>query len=118
MKSIIRNFFGLLVLLSMGWICFGIYASTAAFDEVTQENAATAQTELEREAGDAGAAIGASLGLGAFFCTGIPLFLFSLVVYWQMGRSIQRVKDNKEAERRHQEMLQIARDSGKAPPEA
>lgn len=109
MRSIIRNFFGVLVLLSIAWMVFGLFASGDAYTEVTTENAATAESDLEIAAGEAGAAIGAGLGIIVFLCTGIPAFLFSLIIYWQMGRSIQRDKDQKEAERRHQELMMQAK---------
>jgi hypothetical protein len=113
MKQLIRGFFGIIVLLSVGWLCLGFYATSQAYSETVADIQATPQSESLQSAGQAGAAIGTGLGLTFFLCTGIPIFLFSLIVYWQMGRSIRRDKDAADTERRHQEELEILRGKSK-----
>lgn len=84
-----RNVWGVLTLLSFGWICYGLVISSTAYGEVA--TGATSATQ-------AGAAIGASLGLGVFLCTGLPFALLFLYAYGRAGASIR-------TERQHQEMM-------------
>lgn len=105
MKKVIRGVMGLLVLLSIAWGCFGIYTVTMSYDEMTSSEAMIEEGVTNQESYEAGAAMGSTIGLAFYACTGIPLFLFSLFVYWQMGRSIQRDKAETTAERRHKELM-------------
>lgn len=88
LKRFWRNLWGVLTLLSIGWMCYGVYVSSMAFTEV----AATTTSE----AGKGGAAIGASLGLTGFICIGLPFFLLFAVLYWRNGVAIQKAKDHAE----------------------
>lgn len=86
-----RNIWGVLALLSMGWICYGLYASTMAFGQVA--------TPTASKATHAGATIGASLGIGIYLCTGLPFLVIFLYAYSRAGAAIR-------SERQHQEMLE------------
>lgn len=86
-----RNVWGVLALLSLAWICYGFTISGNAFTETA------AQTTSD--AGKAGAAIGASLGITLFICTGLPLALIFLYAYARAGAAIR-------SERQHREVLE------------
>lgn len=108
---ILRWFWGILVLLSILWIVYGFSASSTAYSNTVENN--TAENE---EAYEAGAAIGAGIGITFFLCTGIPVLLLSAILYWRNGVGMQRKKDALETERRHQEqmaLMQAQIDKGK-----
>lgn len=77
-----RNVWGVLTLMSLGWICYGLMVSSQAYTEVA--------TETTSEAGQAGAAIGASMGMGIFICIGLPFLLLFLILYSRAGSAIRR----------------------------
>ena len=86
-----RNIWGILALLSMAWMCYGLAASSSAFSQSTETNSS--------EAYQAGAAIGASMGIGVFICTGLPFLLIFLFAYGRAGASLR-------SERQHRETLE------------
>jgi hypothetical protein len=88
MQRFWRTIWGVLTLLSMGWLCYGVYASTMAYNEVASKTTS--------EAGKGGAAIGASIGLTGFLCIGVPLFILFAVLYWRNGVAIRRAYDHAE----------------------
>jgi hypothetical protein len=85
-----RNIWAVLALLSFGWICYGFMVSSQAYTEVSQGAS---------QAGQAGAAIGASMGIGLFLCTGLPFALIFLYAYSRAGAAIR-------SERQHHETLE------------
>lgn len=88
MQRVWRNIWGILTILSMGWMCYGVYASTVAYSEVAGKTAS--------EAGKGGAAIGASIGLTGFICVGAPFFILFVVLYWRNGVAIKRAQEHAE----------------------
>lgn len=89
-----RVVWGVLTLASMAWLCYGISISSSAYTTVASKSAT--------DAGKAGAAIGASLGIGVFLCTGgLPLLFFGLL-YWRNGVGLRNA-------RRHQELIDVQR---------
>ena len=96
---ILRWFWGIVVILSILWMGFGFYASSTAYTETVEGNVE------ESEAYEAGAAIGAGIGLTVFFCTGIPFLLLGSILYWRNGVGMRRKVEEQEKERRHQEQL-------------
>lgn len=88
MQRFWRTIWGILTLLSMGWLCYGVYASTMAYNEVASKTTS--------EAGKGGAAIGASIGLTGFMCIGVPLFILFAVLYWRNGVAIRRAYEHAE----------------------
>lgn len=86
-----RNIWGVLALLSMAWMCYGLAASSSAFSQAAEKNSS--------EAYQAGAALGASMGIGVFICTGLPFLLIFLFAYGRAGASIR-------SERQHRETLE------------
>ena len=89
-----RTIWGILTLLSLAFICYGLTASANAFTRTTAGN--------DNEAFQAGAAIGASAGSLIFIvCGGIPFLLF-LVFYLRAGGVIR-------SEQQHQEMLEAVK---------
>lgn len=86
-----RTIWGILTLLSLAFICYGLVVSANAFTETTARN--------DSDAYAAGAAIGAGAGSMVFVvCGGIPFLLF-LVFYLRAGGAIR-------SERQHQEMME------------
>lgn len=89
-----RTIWGILTLLSLAFICYGLVASANAFTETTARN--------DSDAYVAGAAIGAGAGSFIFLiCGGIPFLLF-LVFYLRAGGAIR-------SEQHHQEMLEAVK---------
>lgn len=83
-----RVTWGILTLLSIGWMCYGLVASSNAYSSVTK----TASSEAYK----GGAALGATAGIGIFLCTGIPFFLLFVILYWRNGVAITRAKQHAE----------------------
>jgi hypothetical protein len=100
---ILRWFWGVMVLLSCAWIGYGFVAANTAYSD-TVENADTSSNSTAYQAG---AALGATAGLGLFLCTGIPALAISGLLYWRNGVGIQRKREAEETERRHQEQLAV-----------
>lgn len=77
---------GVFAVLALGWVCFGVFASGSALDEVTSTPVATVegveQANLQT-ARDAGATIGAGLGLTFFLCSGLPFLILFLLLAWR-----------------------------------
>jgi hypothetical protein len=96
---ILRWFWGILVILSVLWIGYGFLATGDAYGNTIENNV------TDSEAYEAGAVIGAGIGLTFFLCTGIPFLLLSSILYWRNGVGIERKKEKLETERRHQEQL-------------
>lgn len=88
MQRIWRNIWGLLTLASLGWMCYGFFASTNAYSQVAGQSTSTAY--------QSGAAIGATAGIGIFLCSGIPFFLLFVILYWRNGVAISRAKEHAE----------------------
>ena len=88
MQRFWRTIWGILTLLSIGWICYGVYASSMAYSQVASQTTS--------EAGKGGAAIGASIGLTGFLCIGVPLFILFAVLYWRNGVAIRRAYEHAE----------------------
>lgn len=88
MQRIWRTIWGVLTLLSIGWMCYGLVASSNAYSQVAGQSSS--------EAYKSGAAIGATAGIGIFLCTGIPFFLLFVILYWRNGVAISRAKEHAE----------------------
>lgn len=85
-----RTIWGILTLLALGFICYGLTASANAFTKTTANNTSDAY--------QAGAFLGAGAGsLIYLVCGGLPFLLF-LVFYLRAGGAIR-------SEQQHQEML-------------
>lgn len=97
--------FGVFALLALGWLCYGLYASSAAFQQVTTAPLPTSEVlseETRQAATTVGAGLGAGLGITFFLCTGgFPLLLFGLLSW--------RNSEGLATERRHQEQLNALR---------
>lgn len=92
-----RTIWGILTLLALGFICYGLTASASAFTKTAARNSSDAY--------QAGAAIGAGAGSLIFIvCGGLPFILF-LVFYLRAGGAIR-------SEQHHQEMLEAVKSKG------
>lgn len=88
MQRIFRVIWGILTLLALGWMCYGLFVSSSAYAEVAGRSTNNAQ--------QAGAALGASMGVGAFLCTGAPFLVLFAVLYWRNGVALREVKQHNE----------------------
>lgn len=88
MQRFWRTIWGILTIISIGWMCYGLYAASTAYSTV-----ASKQTT---EAGKGGAAIGASIGFTGVLCIGVPFFLLFVVLYWRNGVAIRRAEEHAE----------------------
>lgn len=102
-----RWVWGILTLMSCGWIVYGLSATSSAVTQVISitptviTNAAgtplpTADPELVQAATVIGAGIGGSITIGIVLCTGVPLFLFFGFLYWRNGVAIRRAREHAE----------------------
>jgi hypothetical protein len=66
-----RIVWGILTLLAMGWLCYGLTTVSSVASNQLESVAARSS-----DAYQAGTAIGASLGIGFFLCTGLPFCSF------------------------------------------
>ena len=85
-----QRLFWFLAFVALLWIGYG-FSTTG---QVVNEVGATAVSSAEQ----AGVAIGASIGLSLFLCTGLPIFFLFALLAWRNGAGLR-------AEKRHQEML-------------
>lgn len=92
MTTFFRGLWGILVLLSIGWMCVGFSVTSQSAQEVDAEYN-DAQSEA---ASDLGVGVGASISLIFFVCTGLPAFLLSSVLYWRNGVKIREDKRHRE----------------------
>lgn len=128
---ILRLFWGMLMLLSCGWMSYGFIAASDLMDRIdaipasptlrplptindpnfpelsrsttelsnSLQALSTSTDELVRGGGKL---IGAQLSISYTVCTGLPFFLFSLVLYWRNGIAMRQ-------ERHHAEMVNATR---------
>ncbi len=97
MAGVFRFVWGILLLLSFGWICYGVTTTAGLVGDQLKTTAA--QTS---EGFQAGTMIGGGLGLTFFLCTGLPLVLLFGVLYWRNGVAIRETK-------KHNQMIQAMR---------
>jgi preprotein translocase subunit YajC len=110
----VRRIWGILFLLSLAWMGYGLLVTAQATD-TAMESAAQRQagmSEEERELAEAGTTIGVGFGAGlsltTFFCTGAPFALLFGVLYFRAG-------DRQQRDKQHKEMLAAVRDSSDMP---
>lgn len=101
MKRIFVWIWGILVLLSCGWIVYGIALSGQAFTAVVGTPVPGVDAEIQA-AGIVGAGLGAGAGVTFFLCTGGPVFLIALLFYVMTSGRIRR-------EQQHAELLNATR---------
>lgn len=99
MERTFRWIWGILTLLSLAWMCYGVSISGQAFNAVVSTPVNTqgmdAETaEMAEAAGFVGAGLGAGLGMTFFMCSGIPFFLLFLILYWRNGVAINRKREH------------------------
>jgi hypothetical protein len=95
-----KNFFAVLAFLSLLWMCYGVFGSSAALsnfvDRATPIPAGGLSSEERAAAQNAGATIGAGLGLTFFACTGLPLFAFFSLLSWRNSVGIRKEAMHRE----------------------
>lgn len=99
--------FGFLALLSLLWICYGVYASSSAFTQVvsaTVTPSGTLDAETAQAARAAGAGIGAGLGLTVFLCSGLPFALLFGLLSWRNSVGLRK-------EQMHREQIEAIKNS-------
>lgn len=89
-----RNIWGVLVLLSLGWVCYGFSASGQAYTNTVEGSTSTAY--------QGGAAIGAGLGITFFICSALPFLLLFGFLYMRAGSNLR-------SEIQHEETLRTMR---------
>lgn len=92
MQRFWRAFWGILTLLSIAWMCYGLVFTSNVYSDVA--------STIDSDAGLVGATIGATAGMGIYLCTGVPLFILFVILYWRNGVAIRRDKQ-------HAEMLNV-----------
>lgn len=118
----LRLFWGFLILLSCGWMSYGVMGTGVFVDRVMsatperlsimptlQGSDPATRATIQAFSDNAqlatrgiGALLGAQLGLGFFLCTGMPLFWIFVLFYWRNGVAIRQ-------ERHHAEMVNATR---------
>ncbi len=100
LKRFWRNFWGVLTLLACGWITYGVILTSSAASKVS--NSVNATSDAERAGSAIGIGLGATTSITFFLCTGLPLFLLAVILYWRNGVAIR-------TEQRHAEQLNVMR---------
>lgn len=93
------RFFGVLFLLSIAWVCYGLSLSSAAFSNVvgaTVTPSGNLTAEETQSLRTAGAGIGAGLGVTFFLCSGLPFALFFGLMSWRNSVGIKNEQRHKE----------------------
>jgi hypothetical protein len=93
------RFFGVLFLISLAWVCYGLTLSSAAFSntvavQVTPSgNLSAEDTQALRTAG---AGIGAGLGVTFFLCSGLPFALLFGLLSWRNAAGETNARRHRE----------------------
>lgn len=110
MKRTFRIVWGLLTLLSCGWIGYGLLATGSAFTQVVTQATPTASVinnalgtpvatmdpKVIQGAQAIGATVGGGLGVAFFLCTGLPFLLIFGFLYWRNGVAMREEKRHSE----------------------
>lgn len=91
LAGVFRAVWGILLLLSLGWICYGVTSTAGIVGN--QLNTSEARNS---EGFQAGTVIGGGLGLTFFLCTGVPLLLLFGILYWRNGVAIRETKKHNQ----------------------
>jgi hypothetical protein len=91
MAGVFRVVWGLLTLLAVGWIGYGLLTSLDVTG--TQLNSAAARSS---QGFQAGTLIGGGIGITFFLCTGLPFFLIFGLLYWRNGVAIRETKKHNQ----------------------
>lgn len=95
-----KNLFAFLAFLSLLWICYGVFGSSAALsnfvDRATPIPAGGLTSEERAAAQNAGATIGAGLGLTFFLCSGVPSFAVFSLLAWRNASGLKNEQRHKE----------------------
>ena len=86
-----RIVWGILTLISLAWMCYGITVTAS----VTNDQLETTQA-LNSEAYQAGTVLGASAGLSFFLCSGLPFLLVFGLLYWRNGVAIREAQRHEQ----------------------
>lgn len=103
-----RNVWGVLALLSLGWICYGFTATGAAVSNVVGTpvpKSAGSDAQTAQAATAVGATIGGGLGIAFYACSGGVPFLLFLFAYSRAGAAIRQGLQ-------HQEMMEAIQKGG------
>lgn len=79
-----RVIWGFLALVSAGWICYGFYVANYAANAVSRPDDGAAE--------QIGTALGTSIGIGFFLCTGLPFFVVFAFLFWRNNVAITRAR--------------------------
>jgi hypothetical protein len=93
-QRFLRNLWGIITLLSCGWIAFGLIATSSAVNQVM--STPVPGDETMQAAAVVGTGLGAGLGITFFVCTGLPFFLFAAILYWRNGVAIRQAQQHTE----------------------
>lgn len=92
--------FAFLAFLAVLWMCYGVFGSSLALsnftDRPTPIPAGGLTSEQRTSAQNAGATVGAGLGLTFFACTGLPFFAVFSLLSWRNSVGLKRDKQHKE----------------------
>lgn len=115
MKRVFVWVWGILALLSCGWMVYGLMATQTMVNTLSSEPVPTSEyiasmdptmqalsTTMNQAATGLGVGLGASVGIAFFLCTGIPVFLLSLLFYLVTSGRIRK-------EQQHAEILNATR---------
>lgn len=99
--------FGVLALLSLAWICYGMFTASSVASNMlsaTVTPAGNLDAETARAARAAGVGIGAGIGLTFFLCSGLPLFVLFSLLSWRNSVGLRK-------EQMHREQLEAIKNS-------
>lgn len=99
--------FGVLALLSLAWICYGVFTASSVASNMlsaTVTPAGNLDAETAQAARAAGVGIGAGIGLTFFLCSGLPLFVLFSLLSWRNSVGLRK-------EQMHREQLEAIKNS-------
>lgn len=120
MARAFRWVWGILTLLSCGWVVYGLAVTGNVFTRQVTAATVTPQTytnslgtpiatsdpKLITAAGAVGSTIGAGISTSIILCTGLPFLLIFGFLYWRNGVAIRHARE-------HAEMLDAAASKAK-----
>ena len=100
--------FGVLALLALAWLCYGMFAYTSYFgtflNRATPVPSGSLSSEDRTAIQNAGATIGTGVGMTFVLCTGLPLLALFGLLSWRNGVGLRK-------EQMHREQLEAIKNS-------
>lgn len=88
-----KRLFTILAILALGWIALG-FLSTSSYN--AKRNLEVGAEVVERPGYQTGQAVGSTLALSFFLCSGIPAFTVFSLLAWRNGVGLRNQREHRE----------------------